>query len=299
MTQPLVSVILPAYDRLPHLRAAIDSVQAQTLADWEMIIADDGSGESARAFLEGLSDPRIQVLLLPHSGNPSAVRNAAIRAARGQFLAFLDSDDTWVPAKLERQLSAMSARPGRRWSYSQVRRIDAGGRDASTEGVKPWRALEGDIVEPLLRLDALIATPAVMAERELVLAAGVFDEQQRFCEDYDLWLRLALRSEVTAISEPLAHVRIHPDNYSQDRTGAYLGWVQLYRKYALTLEDASRRRICRQRHAESALALAMLFRKRGDRRLALDAFLDSAAQGWTQPGWWPRAARALARSLLT
>ena len=295
MAQPLVSVIMPVYNRLAHLRQAIDSVLAQTLADWELLVADDGSDAPVRAYLAELSDARIQVLPLPHSGNPSAVRNAAIRAARGHFLAFLDSDDLWTSGKLERQIAAMRARPERRWSYSSVRRIDAEGRDAPTEGVQSWRAFEGDIVEPLLRLEALLATPAVMAERELVLAAGAFDEQQRFCEDYDLWLRLALRSEVTALSEPLACVRVHTDNYSQDRTGAHLGWVRLYGKYAAIFADAGRRRICRQRYAESALALAASYQRRGEHRLAIGAFLDSAARGWLQPRWWPRAARVMAR----
>lgn len=298
MTQPLVSVILPVHNRLVHLRRAIDSVLAQTLSDWELLASDDGSEAVVREYLAGLSDARIRVLSLPHSGNPSAVRNAAICAARGHYLAFLDSDDLWTRTKLERQLTAMRARPERRWSYTAVHRIDAEGRDAPAEGVRPWRAWEGDIVEPLLRLDALLATPAVMAERELVLEAGAFDEQQLFCEDYDLWLRLALRSEVTALCEPLASVRVHQDNYSQDRTGAHLGWVRLYGKYAELFPDARRRRLCRRRYAESALALAASYLRRGDGRLAMAAFLDSAARGWVWPGWWPRAARALARGLL-
>ena len=140
---PLVSVILPTYGRLGHLRSCVASVFAQSLVEWELIIADDGSDEETRTWLAALGDPRVQVLLLPHSGNPSKVRNAAIQRARGYYLAFLDSDDLWLPDKLERQVAAMRAAPQRRWSYSRVKRIDAHGEPASDAGVKPWRRFEG------------------------------------------------------------------------------------------------------------------------------------------------------------
>jgi glycosyltransferase involved in cell wall biosynthesis len=298
MVRPRVSVILPAYNRLAYLRMAIDSVRAQTLAGWELIVADDGSDAETRAYLAQLDEARMRVLFLEHSGNPARVRNAAIGKATGDFLAFIDSDDLWTPAKLERQLAAMSRTPARRWSYSQVRRIDGSGNEASADGVATWRAFEGDIVEPLLRIDALLATPAVVAERALVLAAGAFDEHQRFCEDYDLWLRLALLSEVTAVAEPLACVRVHADNYSRDRAGAYLGWVQLYERYAAHLADPERVRICRERGSECALALAAAYGRAGKPRLAMDALAYSARQGWRHPRWWPRAAWALAAALL-
>ena len=298
MAQPLVSVILPAYNRLAYLRAAIESVRAQTLTDWELIIADDGSDAPTRAYLSLPGDARIRVLFLAHSGNPSRARNAAIAAATGRFIAFIDSDDLWVPEKLERQLAAMGRPPARRWSYSAVRRIDAEGNPANSVGIAPWRAFEGDIVEPLLRIEALIATPSfVVAERALVLAAGAFDEQQRFGEDYDLWLRLALLCDVRVIDEPLACVRVHGDNYSQDRIGAYRGWVQLYEKYGAHLTDPVRVQICRERASECALTLAALHGRARQWQLALDALRYSMRHGWRHARWWPRALRALAGSL--
>jgi glycosyltransferase involved in cell wall biosynthesis len=298
MTPPLVSAILPAYNRLAHLRAAVDCIRRQTLHDWEAVIADDGSDTPTREYLDAISDSRVHVLRLEHSGNPAAVRNAAIAEARGRFLAFIDSDDLWVAEKLERQLAAMALHPARRWSYTQVRRIDAGGNEAPGEGVAPWRAIEADLVAALLRIEALVATPSVIAERELVLEAGGFDVQQRFCEDYDLWLRLAMRSPASAISEPLACVRVHQDNYSQDRLGAYTGWLRLYEKHARLLTEARHRRICRQRSADSALSLAALYRDAGQSTQAREAFAHALTRGWTQLRWWPRAARVLARGLV-
>jgi glycosyltransferase involved in cell wall biosynthesis len=113
---PSISVILPTFNRMEFLRAAVESVLRQTDPDWELIIADDGSGEETKAYLRSLDDPRVRVLFLAHSGRPSVARNVAIRVARGTYLAFMDSDDIWAPTKLEAQLRAMRTTPSRRWS---------------------------------------------------------------------------------------------------------------------------------------------------------------------------------------
>src|SRR5579872_6599645 len=103
---PAVSVIMPTYNRLEFLPAAIESVFAQTLSDWELIIADDGSGEDTRAYLRSIDDRRVKRIWLAHTGRPSLVSNRALREARGDYIAFLDSDDLWRPEKLQRQLES-------------------------------------------------------------------------------------------------------------------------------------------------------------------------------------------------
>src|SRR5579872_455926 len=95
-----VSVIVPTFNRLRFLKPAIESVYAQTYADWDMTIADDGSDDETRVYLSSLRGLRTRVLQLDHTGNPSYVRNVAIGAATGHYLAFLDSDDVWAPTKL-------------------------------------------------------------------------------------------------------------------------------------------------------------------------------------------------------
>ena len=123
--RPWVSIVVPTFDRLEYVRPALDSVFAQTWNDWDLIIADDGSGEELRAYLRALeSRPRVKVVWLPHRGVPSAVRNAAIREATGTHVAFLDSDDLWAPRKLERQLALLAARPECGWSYTAFRQVD-------------------------------------------------------------------------------------------------------------------------------------------------------------------------------
>jgi glycosyltransferase involved in cell wall biosynthesis len=264
MRNPTVSIILPTYNRPCYLREAIESVLAQTYGDWEMIIADDGSSEETRAYLRSIQDPRVTVLWLPHTSMPSIARNEAIRHARGRYLAFLDSDDLWRPTKLVAQLCALRASPACRWSYTAVDLIDPGGHPLSRDGFAPWVPYAGDITERILTIDAHIAIDTVLAERDMVLEAGGFDEQQRFAEDYDLYLRLAMRSPVNVIDVPLAVIRAGDGaNYSANRIDAYHGWVQLYAKYAALLPNGRLRAIARRRRAESLLVLARLYARAG------------------------------------
>jgi len=289
--EPEVSVVLPSYNRLAHLRSAVESVLAQRFTDFELLIADDGSDADTRAWLAGLHDPRVRVFALLHSGNPSAVRNHALRAARGHYVAFLDSDDVWLPDKLGHQFAVLQSQPLCRWNYHASGRIDAAGNPATWSGVKPWQAFDGDIVEALLEVHALIATPTVMAERTLLLEAGGFDEGQCFAEDYDLWLRLAMRSPVSTLAETLALVRVHSDNYSQDRLGAHLGWARLYEKMRGLLEPPRLRRVCRRQRARSLLYVAALQRNRGQRRAAAGSLLAAIRDGWRFARWWSEVGR--------
>src|SRR6185436_8218686 len=114
-----VSVVVPTFDRLEYVGPTLESVFAQTWNDWELIIADDGSGDELRSYLRTLQNrPRVKVVWLAHRGIPTAVRNAAIQEATGRYVAFLDSDDLWAPRKLQLQIAQLAARPECRWSYT-------------------------------------------------------------------------------------------------------------------------------------------------------------------------------------
>lgn len=295
MLTPEVSVILPAFNRLAHLRDAIDSVLAQTHSDWELIIADDGSADETRAFLRGIRDDRIKTLWLQHCGNPGTVRNRALGEARGVYVAFLDSDDLWDPRKLELQLQHMQSRRERRWSYTKDRPIDDRGNPLSEANLQPWLPYEGFIVEPLLKIAAIICTSTVIAERSLVNEVGGFEEGQYFGEDYDLWLRLAMRSEASALCEPLTCTRDHRDNYSQDRVGAYEGWVRLYGKMAGILPEARLRSLCWRRQGESALILARLHQQRGEHLAVVRTLLAVSKHSWPHPSWWRDTLKIMVR----
>jgi glycosyltransferase involved in cell wall biosynthesis len=296
----LVSVILPSYDRQACLAAAIDSVFGQTCTDWELIVADDGSADTTRHYLKSVSDPRVQVIWLPHTGNPAKVRNAALQRAQGVYIAFLDSDDLWDPMKLEVQLAALAAAPGCRWCYTAAVDIDAEGKPIEIAGQAPWKPLSGDIVAPLITIEALIVTSAVLVERSLVNEVGGFDESQLFAEDYDLWLRLAGKSDVSVIDRRLTLVRnANIVSYSQDRIGAYEGWVRLYDKLTRSLPDARLRSLAARRRSESALALAGLYANARNSGAVMRTLAQDARRGSrTTADWWWRAAKAMIRASL-
>ena len=285
--QPLVSVILPTFGRLEYLRQTIDSVYRQTLADWELVIADDGSDENTRAYLRSLGgDSRIKLVWLAHTGIPAIVRNAALREARGTYIAFLDSDDLWRPQKLARQVEMLRARPLCAWSYTAVAHVDGFGQSLPEGLFGPWLPAEGSVFERLVTGPPLVRTPSVLAARDLVSRAGGFDETIRSGEDYDLWLRLALASEVALLDEPLVQVRRHEANHtSRDWEIAFSGRDRTLKKLQSTV-DADRRLLLRGARIHNALTLAGTHAALGKRARMLAALYRALPFAWRSPQWW-------------
>jgi glycosyltransferase involved in cell wall biosynthesis len=294
---PPVSIIMPTFDRLQYLSAAIESVFAQTYTRWELIIADDGSGERTRDYLQSLRDARVRVLWLAHSGRPSVVRNAALRAAQGEYVAFLDSDDLWLPAKLEIQLGSLRRHPARQWSYTRFALVDALGNPAAPTPRADWPAPSGWILEKILNNETVIALPSVMVSRQLLEQLGPFDEQLVMCEDDELWLRLAEHSEADGIETPLTLVRRHAQHSGSDQ----LAWRDRRRVF----EQALRRRrsdaldpVLRRLRAEMSAGLARSQAASGLHLRALATLLSSAPYSWRFAPWWRGALSALAPQLV-
>ncbi len=235
----------------------------------------------------------MSVVFHAHTGIPALVRNRGIERARGRYVAFLDSDDRWAPEKLRRQLELMQSTPARRWSYTAVRRIDAEGRELQLRSV-PWVLHAGSILEQVLRVDAQIATPSVMAELAFVRELGGFDESMRFVEDYDLWARMALRSEVAVESAPLSDVRSHDSHFTSDRAGNLAGWAALYAKMAALVPAGRLRTLCRKRKGEYLLRLAAQQARARDWGGMRQAAAAAARAGAASPRGWLRIARAAA-----
>jgi glycosyltransferase involved in cell wall biosynthesis len=259
VSAPRVSVILPTCDRLSLLRDSVASVFAQTLTDWELRIADDGSTPETRAWLQGLAqDPRVQLTWLPKQGSPAATRNAALAGARGAYVAFLDSDDLWSPRKLATQLDALQG-SACAWSYTAFTRITRDGRPLD-ETQHWWKARRGDIFDDLLTFDAVVPTPTVMVARSVLERIGGFDARLVQFEDYHLWLRLSLESAVLLLEQPLASVRTHDQHYfragleAQQRLGRML--EVLREQHMETARRASLERAIRRNLLQRARALA-------------------------------------------
>lgn len=299
---PSVTVILPTYDRLEYLQAAVASVVAQTFTDWELVIADDGSGTATQIYLDSLKRTAgVRILRLSHTGNPGAVRNQALRVARGHYIAFIDSDDLWMPTKLGTQVEALR-RSACRWSYTALIRIDAAGQALPTEKARRRLVEGGAIFERLLTLEIAVATPSVLAEKKFIDELGGFDEGQLYFEDYDLWLRMSVRSDALAIAEPLVCVRNHAEHYSANRVGVYEARFRLIEKMGRMASTQRQCAILRNEHAKTALSLARVHAGYGRGARAL-GMLWRSRQRALQAAWWPQAcgiaARALAPAWLT
>jgi GT2 family glycosyltransferase len=293
---PAVSIILPVFNRLRFLRATIDSVLAQSFADWELLIADDGSATETRAYLRTLDDARrIKVLWLPHRANPAAARNAALSEARGEFVAFLDSDDLWLPHKLQVQVGALRADAAPAWSYTGFTLIDESGSPLS--GARAAKAPGGaaPLLDRLVKEQALVVTPSVVVRRDLIERVGGFNEELLVCEDYELWMRLASHGEAEAIDEPLVRVRRHREHSFDDIT-----CLENLRR-ALEIVQASHtaphlQAVLRRRRAGISANIAR-GHARGRRRLRVFAtLLQSAPYSWQYRDWWLGGAAAMARA---
>jgi len=190
---PLVSVILPTYNRAWSLEAAIDSVLSQDFDAFELIVVDDGSTDGTDTILSRYGS-RLRKCFQPNRG-VAAARNAGIQRAAGRYIAFLDSDDLWLPRKLSLQVAFHAAHPETRISQTDEIWIRRGIR------VNPKRyhmKSSGDLFERSLER-CMISPSAVMVQRMLFDEVGFFDEKLPACEDYDLWLRVACRYPIPLI----------------------------------------------------------------------------------------------------
>lgn len=208
---PLVSVIIPTYNRASWVTAAAASVLGQTFQDFELLVVDDGSTDDT---LEALASFRGQATVLRRGRRRgvSAARNLGAAASRGQWLAFLDSDDLWLPDKLARQMAYLEAHPELLLCQTEEVWIRNGVR------VNPpltHRKVGGHIFLPSLKR-CMVSPSAVMLHRRLFQELEGFDETLPAAEDYDLWLRVAWRYPVGLLPEPLAVKRGgHADQLSR------------------------------------------------------------------------------------
>ena len=206
---PAVTVVIPTFNRSEHVVEAVQSVLDQTFRDFELVVVDDGSTDDTAARLARF-EGQLRLIRQCNRG-PSAARNLGIRETQSPFLAFLDSDDLWLPRKLEKQMAWMADHPNRLICYTDEIWIRRGVR------VNPRKIHHkhgGTIFAHSLRL-CIVSPSSVLMRRSFFDRVGCFDESLPVAEDYDLWLRAAVHLRFGFLAEPLIVKRGgHPDQLS-------------------------------------------------------------------------------------
>lgn len=224
LTPPSVSVVMPVYNCADYVDKAIKSVLAQTHADLELLIIDDCSTDGTfDTIRKTFSDPRIRLIELAVNSGPAVARNKGIAAARGRYVAFLDSDDIWLEKKLEKQLAFMKSREAC-VTYTSYRKID-GNDDVISDLVK---APERTTYKSLLRTNSIGCSTA-MYDTRVFGTVAMPDIRKR--QDHGFWLKL-LQDGRTAygIDEDLVRYRVRKDSVSGNKLAAAKYQWQLYRK---------------------------------------------------------------------
>jgi glycosyltransferase involved in cell wall biosynthesis len=204
-----VSVIIPAYNHGRYIAATLDSVLAQSFADWEAVVVDDGSTDDTAAVVQRYA-PRIRYVSQPNAG-VAAARNHGLRVTTAPYVVFQDADDLWPTRKLELQTRVLDQDPDLGMVYGAVCRF----HDGTMDGCSRPRH-RGLILEPILRRAVQLGTGAVLIRRAVLERVGPFDTSFSTSADYDLWLRIAAVYRVDFVDEPVLHYRIGQNAMHRD-----------------------------------------------------------------------------------
>ena len=263
---PTASVVIPAYNAADHIEDAINSVLAQTYTDYEIIVVNDGSPDTPalEKALDRYRD-RIRYLRQDNRG-PSGARNAGIRTARGEFIAFLDSDDKWLPEFLESQLQLIASDGQADLVYADC--MIFGDSPLSGESFMRRYPSEGPVtLESVLQNRCVVVTSTVVARKRSLMQVGLFNEAYRCCEDFDLWLRLLhAGSHFTYQDRILAYHRKHAESVTAASERFLEAQITVLTELKHDLRLSSRQLELVDRRMERCTALLAL--RRGKRCLA-------------------------------
>ena len=208
---PIISVIIPSFNRGYCIKTCIESVLSQTFEDFEVIVVDDASSDDSFAQIQSISDPRVRYVAHESNRGGAAARNTGIEWAQGEFVTFLDSDDCWMPQKLEKQLQRLLEK-GEEYGlvYTWFIRINPAGEELGRDS----HSIDGPALDKLLVKNYIGTFSSVMVRKSALEAVGGLDEKMRSCQDWDLFIRLSRITHVCCVEEYLVH-------YLQNRKDSY------------------------------------------------------------------------------
>ena len=288
MHSPRVSIVTPTYNRADLLRQTIDSVRAQSFADFELLVLDDGSTDGTRELVLGYHDPRLVYCARPHTRHLSKLRNDGIRQARGQYVALLDSDDLWRADKLQRQVDLLDhyTDAGMALTGFEVfdcrstffRNLYGAEEHGQSEHGVAW------IFHPLIEEKFMLYPSTVLFKKRLAETVGLLNEEIRDSE-HEFFFRLAFHAQAVILRLPLVRIRKHEGNLSaQPMVESFAAVRQgVKRFYAL---GAITRQCYTERMMIYHYRLGEIFLNAGDASAARRAFLASlrfrplSSQAW-------------------
>jgi glycosyltransferase involved in cell wall biosynthesis len=233
---PLISVVMSVYNGERYVPEAVESILAQTFADFEFILIDDGSTDGSKALLQGYAklDPRVRLISRPNEGLTKTL-NEALGLARGEFVARMDADDVSLPMRFEKQAAFLHANPDCVCVGARVLRVDPYGSPLSESD---HRLAHEEIDRQLMEegLGWAITHPVAMMRRDAVATVGGYREQFSTSQDLDLWLRLAEVGRLANLPDVLLKYRYHP------QSAGFTKFEEQRRVKSIILQDAYIRR---------------------------------------------------------
>jgi hypothetical protein len=286
---PLFSVVIPTYNRRERLLRALRSVLAQTFVDYEIIVVDDGSSDGTMEALAGVTGP-VTAIRQANRG-PAAARSTGVRAATGDFIAFLDSDDTWFPWTLASYADAVKQNDRLGWLY--------GGGVANPQAVNGSNGKTPMVCRSFpdyfsaASVDGLMPLASGVAiSRQLLLALGGLNESMRVAEDVDLWFRLGGASPFVLIESPPLYLReIHEGSLGEDVPRSFEGMMKLVERERLGEYRGSKKSgfVRRGIITRQLMYYAEKYQQHGQRSLAARVYLEvlklQAQSGFREPGF--------------
>jgi glycosyltransferase involved in cell wall biosynthesis len=291
-TGDLVSVVIATYNMGQYLPQAVESVLAQTYKNLEVQIVDDGSTDNTpEVVTRWRAHPRVRVHRQENAGQARA-KNQGVALARGGLIAFLDADDVWLPAKLERQIGLFRGRPEVGVVYSDYECMDGSG-DKLQKGVTPMR--RGWVTGALL-IENFVCYSAGVVRSECLRRVGAFDETLGMGIDYDLWLRLSAHHQFDFVPEITVRYRIWAGQMSKNYRKRYQSAIRIMSSFLEHHPGIVEERVART-------AWAHTYCGRGDMTLWQEQNWTAALKDYLRAlsfvPWYPAAWRAIARSLIT
>ncbi len=238
MSAPKISVIIPTYNREKYILETLASVFAQSYSDYEIIVVDDGSTDGSKKLLTPIIKEKGLRLLEQENAGVSAARNRGVASAKGELIAFLDSDDIFHPEKLAKQIALLEANPQLGFVHSNFRKFNDSGQEL---GFRDMSRFQGNVYPQILQeWSALMALPTLLMPKKVFEEVGGFDEEIHWGEDIDLYFRVAKNYDLGLLPEVLCQVRVHSGTASSSKIGSAESFHRVLDKAVASDPDLSK-----------------------------------------------------------